>query len=295
MARSEFISYLRVSTDRQGASGLGLEAQRAAVNAYLNGGDWRVVAEFVEVESGRNSARPVLEQALAEAQLRRVPLVVAKVDRLTRSVGFLHRLIEAGVDVRFCDLPQIEGAIGRFMLTQMAAVAELEAGLISKRTKDALAASKARGTKLGGKRPNQPEWTLENIALGRAAQSARADERAKKIAPVIAELRARGVTTLKKIGEALSARGIAAPRGGPWSDAQVKKLLARIERVALEAFVMDADGRNLLLRDGHQFSSNFWRVMAITREPNRPASIVFRRSNSSKRLHRRGRPFSSSA
>ena len=124
MARGEFISYLRVSTDRQGASGLGLEAQRAAVNAYLNGGDWRVVAEFVEVESGRNSARPVLEQALAEAQLRRVPLVVAKVDRLTRSVGFLHRLIEAGVDVRFCDLPQIEGAVGRFMLTQMAAVAE---------------------------------------------------------------------------------------------------------------------------------------------------------------------------
>lgn len=233
MAHGEFVSYLRVSTDHQGAAGLGVEAQRAAVNAYLNGGDWRIVAEFVEVESGRNADRPVLEQALAEAQLRRVPLIVAKVDRLTRSVGFLHKLIEAGVDVRFCDLPQIEGAVGRFMLTQMAAVAELEAGLISKRTKDALAAAKARGTKLGGKRPGQ-RLTPEMIAQGRAAQRARADARASKIAPIIADLRARGIVTLKKTGEALSARGVTPPRGGSWSEAQVKSLLARIERVIAE-------------------------------------------------------------
>ncbi len=230
MARGEFVSYLRVSTDRQGSSGLGLEAQRQAVAAYLNGGDWRIVAEFVEVESGRNSARPVLEQALAEAQLRRAPLVVAKVDRLTRSVAFLHKLIEAGVDVRFCDLPQLEGAVGRFMLTQMAAVAELEAGLISKRTKDALAAAKARGKKLGGIRPGQ-RLTPDMIAMGRAAQRERADARARKIAPVIAKLRARGVVTLKQVGEALSARGVTPPRGGAWSDAQVKALLERIERI----------------------------------------------------------------
>lgn len=231
MAKGDFVSYLRVSTDRQGVSGLGLEAQRAAVNTYLNGDKWRIVAEFIEVESGRNSERPVLEQALAEAVLRRVPLVVAKVDRLTRSVAFLHRLIEAGVDVRFCDLPQIEGAVGRFMLTQMAAVAELEAGLISKRTKDALAAAKARGKRLGGKRANQPGLTPDIRAKGREAQRARADVRASKIAPVIAELRAQGMSSLKHLGEGLATRGITAPRGGAWSDAQVRALLARVDRL----------------------------------------------------------------
>ena len=138
MATGEFVSYLRVSTDRQGSSGLGLEAQRQAVATYLNGGNWSIIAEFVEVESGRNSERPVLAQALAAARVHRVPLIVSKVDRLTRSLAFLTRLIEAGVDVRFCDLPKIEGPAGRFMLQQMAAVAELEAGMISKRTKDAL-------------------------------------------------------------------------------------------------------------------------------------------------------------
>jgi DNA invertase Pin-like site-specific DNA recombinase len=229
MADGDFVSYLRVSTDRQGKSGLGLEAQRAAVAGYLNGGKWRVVREFVEVESGRNSARPVLEQALAEAELRRVPLVVAKVDRLTRSLAFLTRLIEAGVDVRFCDLPKIEGPAGRFMLQQMAAVAELEAGMIAKRTKDALAAAKARGVRLGGRRANQPGLTPDVMARGRHAQATRADERARKIAPIIAELRAAGVTSLRKIAEALAERGIGAPRGGEWSAAQVRQLLARID------------------------------------------------------------------
>jgi DNA invertase Pin-like site-specific DNA recombinase len=105
-----------------------------------------------EVESGRTSDRPKLDAALKAARIRRCPVIVAKVDRLTRSVGFLHRLLDANVDVRFADLPQIEGATGRFMLTQMAAVAELEAGMISARTKAALAAAKARGKKLGGDR-----------------------------------------------------------------------------------------------------------------------------------------------
>ena len=133
-----FISYLRVSTTRQGISGLGLEAQRQAVETYLNGGNWKVIDEFVEVESGKDSERPELAKALAAARVRRIPLVVANVSRLTRSLAFLSRLLEAGVDVRFADLPKIEGPTGRFMLQQMAAVAELEAGLISKRTKDAL-------------------------------------------------------------------------------------------------------------------------------------------------------------
>src|SRR5438445_6135441 len=133
---------------KQGKSGLGIEAQRQAVANYLNGGNWRIVGEFVEVESGRRSDRPELDKALAAARVRQVPLVVTKVDRLARSVAFLSRLLEGGVDVRFADLPMIEGATGKFLL-QQAAVAELEAGMISARTKAALAAAKRRGVKLG--------------------------------------------------------------------------------------------------------------------------------------------------
>ena len=148
----EFVCYYRVSTGRQGKSGLGLDAQRTAVEAYRNGGDRTIVEEFTEVESGKNSDRPALDQALSAARLHRAALVVSKVDRLTRSVAFLSRLLEAGVDVRFADLPQIEGATGRFLLQQMVAVAELEAGMISKRTKDALAQARKRGVYLGGRR-----------------------------------------------------------------------------------------------------------------------------------------------
>src|SRR5258708_26522639 len=140
----KFVCYYRVSTGRQGKSGLGLEAQRAAVAVYLNGGDWTIVDEHREVESGKRSDRPALDQALAAARLHRASLVVSKVDRLTRSVAFLSRLLEAGVDVRFADLPQIEGATGRFLLQQMVAVAELAAGMISARTQAPLAMARKR-------------------------------------------------------------------------------------------------------------------------------------------------------
>jgi DNA invertase Pin-like site-specific DNA recombinase len=229
MANGGFVSYLRVSTDRQGDSGLGLEAQRQAVSAYLNGGKWHIVSEFVEVESGRNSDRPVLAKALAAARLRRVPLVVAKVDRLTRSLAFLTRLIEAGVDVRFCDLPKIEGPAGRFMLQQMASVAELEAGMIAKRTKDALTAAKARGQKLGGRREGQV-LTDDMRAAGRAAMARQSSERASELAPIIAELRASGVTSLGGIAKSLSERGIPTARGGAvWAEVQVSRVLSKID------------------------------------------------------------------
>jgi DNA invertase Pin-like site-specific DNA recombinase len=159
-----YVAYYRVSTAKQGHSRLGLEAQSEAVARYLNGDGWEVIADFTEIESGRRGDRPQLEKALAAARLHRCPLVVAKVDRLTRSVSFLSRLLEAGVDVRFADLPAMEGPTGRFMLQQMAAVAELEAGLISSRTKAALAAAKARGKLLAatGARccPMKPEQVV---------------------------------------------------------------------------------------------------------------------------------------
>lgn len=227
VSHGKFVVYYRVSTGRQGKSGLGLEAQRAAVTAYLNGGRWQIVDEFTEVESGKRSDRPELDKALAAARLHRCPLVVSKVDRLTRSVAFLSRLLEAGVDVRFADLPQIEGATGRFLLQQMVAVAELEAGMISARTKAALAAAKRRGTKLGGDRGFRP--TAKMSARATEALERRADARAADIAPAIRELQAAGATSLRAIAAGLNEAGIPTARGqGTWSAVQVSRVLQRM-------------------------------------------------------------------
>src|ERR1700741_3276379 len=177
----KFVCYYRVSTGKQGRTDLGIEAQQQAVKTYLNGGDWQIVGEFIEVESGKRSDRPALDKALAAGRLHGASLVVSKVDRLTRSVAFLSRLLEACVDVRFADLPAIEGATGKFLLQQMAAVAELEAGMISARTKAALAAAKRRGKKLGGDRGAR--LTESARAAGRKAVRTRAHSRAADLAP----------------------------------------------------------------------------------------------------------------
>lgn len=222
----DFVVYLRVSTAKQGNSGLGVEAQRAAVATYLNGGRWKIAAEFVEVESGRKSDRPELEKALTFARLRKLPLVVAKVDRLTRSVAFLSRLLEAGVDVRFADLPQIEGPTGRFMLQQMASVAELEAGLISSRTRAALAAAKARGVRLGGDRGVIP--TIDTRAKATASILDKANAVAIDLEPVIRRLKNEGATSLRDIANGLNNAGIPTPRGGSWQAVQVSRVLSRL-------------------------------------------------------------------
>lgn len=242
-SNGKFVAYYRVSTARQGKSGLGLEAQRAALQAYLNGGDWSIVAEHIEIESGKHAVdRPELDKALAAARLHRCPLVVSKVDRLTRSVSFLSRLLDAGVDVRFADLPQIEGATGRFLLQQMVAVAELEAGMISKRTKEALAAAAKRGTKLGGRRRkivrvdangkktygDVVNGSAKGRAKGLAAIEERVATRAADIAPTIAELQASGATSLRAIAAGLNDRGIETARGGQWSAVQVQRVLSRL-------------------------------------------------------------------
>jgi DNA invertase Pin-like site-specific DNA recombinase len=224
----KFVAYYRVSTGKQGKSGLGIEAQRAAVAAYLNGGRWSIVAEFIEVESGKRSDRPALEQALAAARLHRAALVVSKVDRLTRSVAFLSKLLEAGVDVRFADLPAVEGATGRFLLQQMVAVAELEAGMISARTKAALAAAKRRGKKLGGNRGVIPGAKMR--AASRKALQERTVARAADIAPTIRELQAAGATSLRAIAAGLNEQGIPTARGaGKWSAVQVARVLDRLD------------------------------------------------------------------
>lgn len=222
---NRFVAYYRVSTAKQGASGLGLAAQRSAVAAYLkeNG---QVISEFKEVESGRRSDRPALEQALAAARIHRVPIVVAKVDRLTRSVAFLSRLLESGVEVRFADLPAIEGPTGRFMLQQMAAVAELEAGLISARTKAALAAAKKRGIKLGGFRG----VSITNAALqaSKTVRGRMATRRAIDLMPTLKELQREGVTSHEGLARALTDRRIPTSRGHTeWTGVQVARVLRR--------------------------------------------------------------------
>jgi DNA invertase Pin-like site-specific DNA recombinase len=168
-----------------------------------------------------------LDRALAAARVHRCPLIVSKVDRLTRSVAFLSRLLEAGVDVRFADLPQIEGATGRFLLQQMVAVAELEAGMISARTKAALAAAKRRGKKLGVNRGTKP--SLKAARKGAAATGERAAKRAADLAPIIGELQAGGATSLQAIADRLNGGGIPTARGnGRWSPVQVMRVLQRL-------------------------------------------------------------------
>src|SRR5262245_60978352 len=152
MQRSgRFVSYYRVSTGKQGRSGLGLEAQQQTVRDRLNGGNWEIVGSHTEVETGTaKKTRPELQAALATCRVMGATLIVANVSRLTRDPDFMSTLVSSGVEVEFCDLPNTEGPVGRFMLRQMLAVAEFEAGMIAERTRKALAAAKARGVKLGG-------------------------------------------------------------------------------------------------------------------------------------------------
>src|SRR5215475_7319587 len=159
MANGKFVSYLRVSTDKQGRSGLGLEAQRVAVEGYLNGGRWTLIAEYVEAESGKRSDRPKLAKALAHAKAIGATLVFAKLDRLTRNVDLLRSLVASDVDLVFCDLPSVPpGAMGRFLLTQMASVAELEAGLIGAHQGCPCRCQGARSEARQSERCSRPSW-----------------------------------------------------------------------------------------------------------------------------------------
>ena len=221
----KFVSYCRVSTQKQGSSGLGLEGQRQAIQTYLNGGDWKIVGEYVEVESGKHDNRPELAKALAHCRRTGATLVVAKLDRLSRNSAFLMSVYDGTGDggVVFCDLPTVPpGPVGKFIVQQMANVAELEAGLISARTKTALAAAKARGVKMGGFRGHKVDGSQ-----GLAARQAKAVEFAERILPIIEPMRERG-DSLRTIAASLEADGVSTPRGGStWTAAAVAEVLKK--------------------------------------------------------------------
>lgn len=218
----KFVTYLRVSTERQGQSGLGLEAQRTAVAAHVLGRG-EVVAEFVEVESGKRAERPQLALALAEAKRAGAVLLIAKLDRLARNVAFIANLLESGVEVTAADMPEAN----RFLLHVMAAVAEHEAQAISDRTKAALAAAKARGVKLGWSNPERAAEQRQAAKKGAAARIAKADHFAANVLPIICELQGSGLS-LRRIAEILNERDVSTARNGEWQATTVRNVIARL-------------------------------------------------------------------
>lgn len=227
MPTGSFVAYYRVSTAKQGRSGLGLEAQRDSVYTFLNGGNWQLRAEYTEVESGGNDARPQLAKALAACRVYGATLVVAKLDRLSRDARFLMNLKGEGVRFVIAEMPEAN----ELTVDLFAILAQHERRVISERTKAALAAAKRRANppKLGGH--------IERISLAarrRGSQVAakargeRASEYAAAFEPMLRDLIADGVTSANAIARALNDKAIPARRGGLWTHKQAARLLSRL-------------------------------------------------------------------
>jgi DNA invertase Pin-like site-specific DNA recombinase len=219
-----FVAYYRVSTAKQGRSGLGLAAQRETVLGYVGGAD-NLTAEFTEVESGRKSERPQLAAALRHCRATGAVLVVAKLDRLARDVAFLSNLMNSGVEFVAVDFPEAN----RLTLHIMAAVAEYEARITSERTRAALQAAKARGQRLGN--PHGAE-ALRRADRGNKAAvkvvQAQARDRAATLHDMVRDIQSGGVTSLAGIATELKKRGAKTARGGDWHASSVKRLLDRL-------------------------------------------------------------------
>lgn len=221
-----FVAYYRVSTDRQGRSGLGLDAQREAVRQHLASTSGLLMAEFVEVESGKRNNRPELQKALLACRRHRARLIIAKLDRLSRNVAFIATMMDSGVEFVACDNPHAT----RLTLHILAAVAEHEREMIAARTKAALQAAKARGVRLGRN-------GAEHLA---PAHKAAAAKRARELGPILQELA--GMSS-RQIATELTRRGICTPRGGRWHPQTVMRLLKRAGAAAHTAAVGRASRR----------------------------------------------------
>jgi DNA invertase Pin-like site-specific DNA recombinase len=232
-APPSYVAYYRVSTDRQGDSGLGLDAQREAVARYV--GEAPIVSEFQEIESGRKKNRPALTAALEACRKHRAVLVIAKLDRLARNVHFISGLMESKVEFACADNPHVHTRDhhGRFILHQLAVMAEWEAGAISQRTREALhqvqrqLADKGQRTSVRGRvftRLGNPRWQEGSLARARAARNP--TPIADQVIAMMAERRAQG-KTYRQIAAELNAMGIKARRGGIWHDTTVRKAIAK--------------------------------------------------------------------
>ena len=218
MHRGKFVAYFRVSKDKQGKSGLGLEAQLHAVNQFLNGGSRSLISKFTEVESGERNTRPELEKALVLCKRQKAKLVIAKLDRLSRNLAFIATLIDSGVEFVAVDNPHAN----KLTVHILAAVAQHEREMIAQRTKEALQAAKARGTVLGN-----PKLDLaRNRAF--ATLKVNADRFAKNVAPIIREIQSSGVKSNRGVARSLNARGVRTVRGGEWTAVQVGSILRRV-------------------------------------------------------------------
>jgi DNA invertase Pin-like site-specific DNA recombinase len=215
--KGKFVAYFRVSTTKQGINGLGMDAQRNAVMNYLNGGSWKLLAEFAEVESGKRNNREELAKAIALCRKDGATLVIAKLDRLARNAAFLLNLRDSGVDFIAVDMPHAD----KFTVGIMALVAEKERDLISQRTRDGLAAARRRGKKLGNPHP------AGALKAAHAVNLVRADNYAKSLLPIVQEIKAAHVTTLRGIAQCLNARGFKTPNGKAFKPQSVKNLLGR--------------------------------------------------------------------
>lgn len=219
MANGKFIAYYRVSTQKQGASGLGLEAQQAAVARYLNGGAWELIGEFREVETGKGAdalaKRPQLRAALDACKKNGATLLIAKLDRLARNVHFVSGLLETGVEFVAADMPHAN----KVMIQMHAVMSEWERDQISARTKAALAAAKARGVVLG-------RAGAENLRPNIEERQRAADAFAAKLLPLFEGMKARGLSQRAMVEE-LNAVGLPAPKGGQWKLSQVQRVIAR--------------------------------------------------------------------
>jgi len=222
-AKQKFVSYFRVSTAQQGRSGLGLEAQKAAVHTYLKAHAGVELASFVEVESGKNNARPQLEAALLRCQQTRATLLVAKLDRLSRNAAFLMSLRDSGVKFLALDIPEAN----TLTLGVLAVLAQHERELISARTRAALAARRARGLSLGTPR-DMSAYAADAAAKGREVNTAKAQARATEIAPQIKAARAAGHKSLRAIAGYLNELEITTPRGKAWTATAVSNALKLI-------------------------------------------------------------------
>lgn len=222
MANGKFIAYYRVSTQKQGSSGLGLEAQEKAVKDYLNGGKWELLTQFIEVESGKHADRPKLTEALALAKKNKATLIIAKLDRLSRNMAFIANLMESKVEFKACDFP----TANKLTLHIMAAFAEHEREMISKRTSDALQAAKSRNQKLGWANPSRTDQSNAS-ALGVAARKEKLIKQDNNLLPVIQQIKLSGIVTLQGIANELNKRDIKTSRGNQWYASSVRVLLKR--------------------------------------------------------------------